>query len=269
MIKASTFFTESERGSIKAAVAAAASRTAGEIVPVVATESGDYDREEHLAGSSSPCSSLHGLGERPGRRGGRLVGDGHGGGARLLPVLLLLSLSYAVGTGWRRASGSGRSSPGRLPRAQRRRRRRARVPLQRLASTKGATGVMIYVSLFERRVRVLGDDAIAERITTTTGRRCATSRSRASATGTPPTASAPRSGNAATCSPRTSRGRPTTQSLVRQELLVALGVVRMSLAGVQVIASQMSVDRSPTPLEALFATRRRLPRFTFAPESVM
>ena len=50
MVKASERFTLEDRGAIAKAVAAAEKRTAGEIVPVVATTSDRYDRAEDTFG---------------------------------------------------------------------------------------------------------------------------------------------------------------------------------------------------------------------------
>ena len=50
MKKASAHFNAEQRRQIAAAVAQAESRTSAEIVPIVATESGRYDRTEDLVG---------------------------------------------------------------------------------------------------------------------------------------------------------------------------------------------------------------------------
>ena len=50
MKRASQFFSDTDRQAIEAAVAAAEQRTSAEIIPVVATASGRYDRAEDLFG---------------------------------------------------------------------------------------------------------------------------------------------------------------------------------------------------------------------------
>ena len=47
---ASSVFSEDERQQINDAVIAAESKTSAEIIPVIATESGRYDRPEDMAG---------------------------------------------------------------------------------------------------------------------------------------------------------------------------------------------------------------------------
>ena len=50
MVRASTFFPEEDKVLIEKAIADAEQATSGEIVPVVATRSGRYDRAEDLVG---------------------------------------------------------------------------------------------------------------------------------------------------------------------------------------------------------------------------
>lgn len=171
MKRASTYFTADERERIRAAVASAEARTSGEIVPVLATESGDYDREEHIAGFLFALLVLSTVWTNA---QGVAVADGwsatpHSVKLGLLPVLALLTVSYAVGTGMAARLTFLRAllvGPALLERNADEAAARA-FHMNRLASTKGATGVMIYVSLFERRVRVIADDAVAGKIADT------------------------------------------------------------------------------------------------------
>ena len=50
MVSASSLFTDSDRERVNNSVRAAEARTSAEIVPVVATASGRYDRAEDLIG---------------------------------------------------------------------------------------------------------------------------------------------------------------------------------------------------------------------------
>ncbi|HLG43293.1 MAG TPA: hypothetical protein VI643_08000, partial [Planctomycetota bacterium] len=57
---ASSFFSEADRKAVSEAIAAAERATAGEIVPVVSTRSGDYDRAEDLAGLGAAMLAVWG-----------------------------------------------------------------------------------------------------------------------------------------------------------------------------------------------------------------
>lgn len=166
--RASQVFTEGERERIDAAVAAAEAKTSGEIVPVLATESDGYDRAEDLAGLVFALAMLGVVwGLAPGLRSASEWDP-----AALAPaveywhVLLIVLPLFIVGA-WLAA---------RFPLLRRiflreERMRRCvedaadRVFRQRrVASTREATGIHIYVSLFERTVRVTGDAAIAAKL---------------------------------------------------------------------------------------------------------
>jgi putative membrane protein len=154
-------FTESERERIAAAVAAAETQTAGEIVPYVVARCGRYEVAAWKAGSI----------------GALLVGA------------VLLAVSYAYdgwGLGWlytgwavalamtaggvlgalstliepvrRRFAGA--------PRMAERVHRRAALAFvdEQVFDTRDRTGILLFVSLFEHRIEVLGDAGINAKV---------------------------------------------------------------------------------------------------------
>jgi putative membrane protein len=167
MKSASTLFSEQDREAVAAAVADAERGTAGEIVPVVATISGRYDRAEDLFGLMLGLIALvvvwtlfQGTAEAD-------WAAGHVPTLGLFTVVLVVAVGFVGG-----ASLATRIPLLRLPFIPRSEmheevQRRALEAFQRhrVRATTGATGVLIYVSLYERMVRVVGDDAIAARVT--------------------------------------------------------------------------------------------------------
>ncbi len=164
MKKASALFSEQERKLIDDAVAEAESKTSGEIVPVIASQSGRYDRAEDLFGFSLALALLAIVwyffqAAKP------LEGDWAQG------VSLVVNLPYAMGiliigfllgiviATWfpvlRHPFISNQEMKEEVEKA-------AAEAFQkfRLRRTRSATGVLIYISLYERMVRVMGDDAI-------------------------------------------------------------------------------------------------------------
>ncbi|MFC1529630.1 TPM domain-containing protein [Gemmatimonadota bacterium] len=169
MKRASTFFTESERSSIAEAVSAAEKKTSGEIVPVVATASGRYDRAEDLVGL---CFSILLLiagwilfqevrpMEGDWASGQRLV-------LGLVPIVVIVLVGFGLG-----AALSTWIPALKLPFLS-----RSEIEMEvdrgaadafqrfRVRGTAAGTGVLIYISLFEHTVQVIGDDAIASKVT--------------------------------------------------------------------------------------------------------
>jgi putative membrane protein len=163
MKSASALFNTQDRESVAAAIAEAERITTGEIVPVVATVSGRYDRAEDLFGlvfgvvalsiawllfqdttqtawSATPTPVL-GLGVIVG-----ILIVGFLAGAVLATYIPVLRLPFISRTEM-------------LEEVE----RRALETFQRvrIRDTASGTGVLIYVSLYERVVKVIGDDAAA------------------------------------------------------------------------------------------------------------
>ena len=168
MKRASKFFTESERNSIAEAVRAAEQKTSGEIVPVLSTASGRYDRAEDLFGLTFALIVLVACWilfqeirpvEGDWASGQKLV-------LGLVPVLVIVFVGFSLGVAlstWIPAL--------KLPFLSRREieaevDRSAAGAFQqfRVRGTAASTGVIIYISLFERMVQVLGDDMIDQKL---------------------------------------------------------------------------------------------------------
>ena len=163
--RASELFSEGDRKRIADAVQKAEGSTSAEIVPVVATPSGRYDRAEDLFGLVTAmallavgwltCPRMH---PEAGWEGGLSAGG-------LFPVLLTILTGFIAGaamasrfTGLRLLFLSSREMEEEVHRAA-----RAAFMSSKVRRTAGGTGVHLYVSLFEHRVVVLPDDTIADR----------------------------------------------------------------------------------------------------------
>lgn len=168
MKPANQFFSEDERKAIAAAVTEAERRTSGEIVPVVATSSGRYDRAEDLFGVVIALLALALAwilfqDIRP------VAGDWASGqrlALGLLPLLLIVAGGFVVGTVAATLMPvlalpfvSGKEKREEVERGAAEAFHRFRV-----RKTAGGTGILLYVSLRERMVRVWGDDAISEKV---------------------------------------------------------------------------------------------------------
>jgi putative membrane protein len=167
MKKASAWFTESDRKALAEDIARAESATTGEIVPVVATTSGNYDRAEDLFGlvfaliSLSVYWLLRGVAPF-----GSKWSSGPAEGLSLPVVLSIVVVAFIVGAVLATAIPSLRTPF--IPKSEMGKEveRRAAEAFHRfrIRNTAGATGVLIYVSLFEHAVRVFGDNAINEKV---------------------------------------------------------------------------------------------------------
>lgn len=165
-MKASRLFSEEDKKRISDAVAEAERRTSAEIVPVVAASSGRYDRAEDVFGVLTALAVVTAAWLL-------LQGVAAGGEWAAVPrlrlglpwVLLLFVGGFALGS-WLATRLPVLKLPF-VPRTEMEEEveRGARAAFQRfrLRGAAGA-GVLVYVSLLERRVRVLGDDDVAGRI---------------------------------------------------------------------------------------------------------
>jgi len=168
MKRASELFSEEDKKAIEKAVEEAERATSGEIVPVVATVSGRYDRAEDIFGLLFALLALvlawiFFQDVTPAR------GEwAHGLSTTLsLPVIVaIVALGFIAG-----AALASIAPVLRLPFIPKSEmadevERRAAEAFQRfrVRGTKGATGILIYVSLYEHMARVLGDDAISQKL---------------------------------------------------------------------------------------------------------
>jgi len=167
MKRASQHFDDASRKRINDAVAAAEASTSAEIVPVVATASGRYDRAEDVAGLWLGAALVIGAWVwspvEP-----TSAGDWGAWpqGWNLALILVALVIGFIAGAliaqraAWLRRLFT--------PAAQRRdevaAKARAAFFDSSVHHTGGGTGLLIYISLFERGAAVLADQAILEAV---------------------------------------------------------------------------------------------------------
>lgn len=167
MKRASQIFNDESRNRINAAVVAAESKTAAEIVPVVVTESGRYDRAEDLIGFAFAILLLViawllfqtvETGEES-WTGPRV-------GLNLVVIVLILVGGFIVGAllasriGWLRRLATTRAE------MQLEVNEKARQIFfdQRIHHAKTGAGMLIYVSLFERVAAIVADEIVIEKL---------------------------------------------------------------------------------------------------------
>jgi len=165
---ASQLFGNADRAAVHEAVVEAEKRTAGEIVPVVATASDAYERAEDTFGLWTALLLLavawllfQGVGpsEEDWSVGWSLR-------LGLLPVLAIVTGGWILGIllargvpAFKRAAATRGALEARVIEAAEDAFRAFHV-----RGTKAATGIVIYVSLFERIVCVRGDEAISAKV---------------------------------------------------------------------------------------------------------
>ena len=153
MNSAQAFFSNEERQQIEAAVKAAEERTSGEIVPMVVDASYDYPRAELIGGGTLALAL------------GLLVSWAFGGESIwwFLPVFVVSFFVFqkiiASWPGLRRRL----IHPDELN-AEVREKALVSFVEQGLHETRDKTGILILISLFERRVQVLADSGINAKV---------------------------------------------------------------------------------------------------------
>ena len=167
MQQASTLFNEEQRQQVEQAVQAAEGITSCEIVPVVATSSGRYDRPEDMVGlwlAAIAAAIVWYLLPRTLNESGTWQGPSL---LLQLPIILLavvisffLGVILATRIGWLRRLFTPRQQM--LEEVS----TRARETFfdKRIHHTDAATGLLIYLSLFERLAVVLGDEKVMETV---------------------------------------------------------------------------------------------------------
>jgi putative membrane protein len=166
MKKVSHLFSKDDRKRIADAIQKAEQKTSAEIVTVVATASGRYDRAEDIVGFLSAmlavtagwlvCPEFH----------SELVWETGPSISGLIPVLLTMVAGFVAGStlsSWLPAL--------RLPFIPKKeleeevqRTAQAAFMSSRIRKTAGGTGILLFVSFYEHRVVVLPDDAILEKL---------------------------------------------------------------------------------------------------------
>ena len=165
MKPASGLFNDEQRRRINQAVFEAESKTSAEIVPVVATASGRYDRPEDIAGLwlgvaglvaawwllPAPAAEAGSWGGLPAWASGACF-------AAAVVVGFVVGAAVASRVGWLRRLFTSRTQMREEVEAS------ARQGFfdSRVHRTAGATGLLAYVSLYERMAMIIGDQAIVE-----------------------------------------------------------------------------------------------------------
>lgn len=168
MKRASQFFNKEDLRKIADAVEDAERRTSGEIVPAVAGVSGRYDRAEDLFGMVLALVVLT-LSWLWVQEIQPVEGDWEMGQTLVLglvPILFIVLAGFLIG-----AVAATRIPVLRLPFISKKEmlqevERGAAEAFHRfrVRRTAEASGILIYVSLYEHMVRVIGDDAINEKL---------------------------------------------------------------------------------------------------------
>ena len=167
MRRASKLFTEEEKKRIEETVREVESKTSAEIVPVVATASGRYDRPEDIVGlwGSVLFLTIAWFWLQP------LEGEQSDWGfvspSYELPFLLLaMLLGFLVGAyvGTRVTVIRHLFTPARQMREEVAVRARQVFFDQRVHHTQGASGVLIYLSLYEHMAAVIADKIAFEKL---------------------------------------------------------------------------------------------------------
>ena len=162
---ASDTFTDEQTKQINDAVVEAESHTSAEIVPVVTTASGRYDRPEDIVGLwfALLAAAIAWL-VVPATR----AADGSWGGTspvwQLVAILGAIVVGFAVGavTATRAAWLRRLCTPPVQMRDEVHQTARAVFFDRRIQRTAGATGLLLYVSLYERLAVVIADDTVTE-----------------------------------------------------------------------------------------------------------
>jgi putative membrane protein len=165
MKRASTLFTEADHRRVTEAVARAEARSSAEIVPVIASSSGRYDRAEDMAGLWFGFISL-GVGwwllqgvelSEWGVPQPRLG---------LMPVMGLMLGGWLLGVVLAHLSGTLRLlfTPRREQREEVERAARQAFFDRRIHHTEGSSGLLVYVSMLERMAVVLADAQVLEKL---------------------------------------------------------------------------------------------------------
>jgi putative membrane protein len=163
MMNAEDFLDHTGRRAVEDATAAAEECTSAEIVCAVATESGRYDRAEAIVGV---LAALLGLGVvhwiTPVRfaTSGSWAMEAAGAGWLALGVVLGTIAGTLLASYWhplRRLFVADAEMETDVARAA-----LAVFAIARLAATRTRAGVLIYVSLFERRVQIIADSRAME-----------------------------------------------------------------------------------------------------------
>jgi putative membrane protein len=163
MITASKLLSSAEIATVERAIGDAEKMTAAEIVPVIATASGRYDRGEDLFGLLCVCVTLVGAWFVVPGKIDLDWSTTSTPGLGIALIIAIVMVGFTIG-----AALASRFTVLRLPFIARQemleeveRRAFETFQRQRIRSTDRATGILIYVSLYEHLVKVIGDENAA------------------------------------------------------------------------------------------------------------
>ena len=165
-----TFFTEEERKTINEAVTNAEKGTSAEIVPVLTDTSGSYDRAEDTFGvllAVGAVSLIWLSFQDVDWDAAWSTTDNPILRYNLLSIIVTIFVTFIIGSALASKFWFIRhlfTAKAEMNDCMRRGAERA-FHVHNLSKTEGATGILIYISLFERMVYVLGDNAISEKLT--------------------------------------------------------------------------------------------------------
>ena len=167
MKRASKFFTDFEKSRIDQAVTAAESATSAEIVPAVATVSGRYDRAEDIVGVWLACILLAGVWAVLKAQGAEDTHWGTTWGRFELPLLIgAVALGFVIGAALATYVAVIRRifTPAREMRDEVRAAAAKVFHDRRVHHTTGATGLLIYLSLYERMAALVADQTVLDSV---------------------------------------------------------------------------------------------------------
>lgn len=167
MQNAFNYLTEAQQKQVEQAVVAAEKQTSCEIVPVLSTSSGRYDRPEDVVGLWLTVITALSLWYLFPRTAGQ-AGDWGGMpvAVELILAALLMVIAFIIGAvagsriGWLRRLFTPRQQMQDEVAA------RAREIFfdKRVHHTEGGTGILIYISLFEHMAVALADQAVIDKL---------------------------------------------------------------------------------------------------------
>ncbi len=165
ILKANKLFSEADRDAIKQAIVQAEQNTSGEIIPVIASASGRYDRAEDIFGLlfSLLCVAIGwGL-----FHNNAPTDDWSSFNFDLTAILLTMFLSFIIGVLLTHLCPVLRSPFITKQEMEEEVDHAAATAFQhnRLRNTADSTGILIYISLYEHQVKVVGDDGISAKLT--------------------------------------------------------------------------------------------------------
>jgi putative membrane protein len=167
MNRATNFFNEAQRKAVERAVREAEAKMSCEIVPVVATSSGRYDRPEDIIGlwlAVLAAIAVWLLFPRNSNEAGSWAGMPIY--VEVITLVVSMVLAFIIGAvagsriGWLRRL----FTPRKQMLEQVAGRARAVFFDKRIHHTAGANGLLVYVSLFEHLAVVLGDQVILDKL---------------------------------------------------------------------------------------------------------